>query len=219
MSNSTFAAAANAIDYSDDDDEESSESEEVSDIASVAVSSDASFDKDSDDSDDDNNGDTEEAVFLCDARDIHNQTSRSVGTAAMEDHRFRSLFGARFEIVLKVWLMLWEDGLRPKKSKPKHLLWTLYFLKVYPSEAPGCSAVGGSKGAIDPKTLRKWVWLFIERIAKLADEAVSIFCRADACILGHPHLTSLSLPRPSSPSHRLTLRAGSVPTPWATTAS
>jgi hypothetical protein len=137
----------------------------------------------------------------------------------MEDRRFRGLFGARIEIVLKVWSMLWEDGLRPEKIKPKHLLWTLYFLKVYSREAPGCSAVGGSKGAIDPKTLRKWVWLFIERIAKLADEVVSIFCRAGARILAHRHLTSPFLPRPSLASHRSTLRAGSVPTTWATTAS
>ena len=93
----------------------------------------------------------------------------------MEDRRFRGLFGACIEIVLKSWFMLGEGGLCPKKSKPKHLLWTLYFLKVYPREAPGCSAVGGSKGVIDPKTLRKWVWLFIERIAELADDAVSIF--------------------------------------------
>ena len=175
MSNATFAAAAaDAIYYSDNDDEESSESEEVSDISTVAVSSDDS-DEDSDDDDDEDDGDTEDAVFLRDARDIQNRTSRSVGTAAMEDRRFRGLFGARIEIVLKVWSMLLEDGLRPEKSKPKHLIWTLYFLKVYPREAPGCSRVGGSKGAIDPKTLRKWVWLLIERIAELADEVVSIF--------------------------------------------
>jgi hypothetical protein len=221
MSTSTFAAAAaDAIDYSDDDDEESSESEEVSDI-SVAVSSEDDSDEDSDeDSDDDDEWDTEEeALFLRDAQDIQNRTSRSVGTAAMEDRRFRGLFGARIEIVLKVWSMLWEDGLRPEKSKPKHLLWTLYFLKVYPREAPGCSAVGGSKGAVDPKTLRKWVWLFIERIAELADEVVSIFCRAGARILAHRRLTSPFLPHPSSASHRSTLRAGSVPTTWATTVS
>jgi len=185
MSTSTFAAAADAIDYSDDDDELLSESEEVSDV-SVAASSDDSDDGSDDDDDDDNNDrDTEEAVFLRDARDIQNRTSRCVGTAAMEDRRFRGLFGARIEIVLKVWSMLLEDGLRPKKSKPKHLLWTLYFLKVYPREAPGCSAVGGSKGAIDPKTLRKWVWLFIEKIAELADEVVSIFCRADTLTSSH----------------------------------
>jgi hypothetical protein len=77
------------------------------------------------------------------------------------------------EIVLKVWGMLGEGGLRPKNSKPKHLHWALYFLKVYPREGPGCSAVGGSKGAIDPKTMQKWVWLFLECIAKLADDVVS----------------------------------------------
>ena len=137
----------------------------------------------------------------------------------MEDRRFRGLFGARIKIVLKVWLMLGKGGLRPKKRKPKHLLWTLYFLKVYPREAPGCSAVGGSKGAIDPKTLQKWVWLFIERIAELADEVLSIFCRAGARILAHRRLTSPFLPRPSSASHRSTLRAGLVPTTWAATAS
>ena len=191
----------------------------MSDV-SVAASSHNSDDGSDDDLDnDDDNGDTEEAVFCCDAWDIQNWTSRSVGMATMEDRQFRGLFGVRIEIFVKVWSMLLEDGLRPKKSKPKHLLWTLYFLKVYPREAPGCSAVGGSKGVIDPKTLRKWVWLFIERIAELPDEVVSIFCHADARILAHRRITSPFLPRPSSPSHRSTLRAGSVPTTWATTAS
>jgi len=129
MTNATFAAAAtDAIDYSDNDDEESSESEKVSDISTVDVSSNDS-DEDSNDSDDDDEGDTEEAVFLRDAWDIQNRTYRCVGMAAMEDRRFRGLFGARIEIVLKVWSMLLEDGLRPKKSKPKHLLWTLYFFE------------------------------------------------------------------------------------------
>jgi hypothetical protein len=30
-------------------------------------------------------------------------------------------------------------------------------------------------GAVNPKTLQKWVWLFIEHIAKLADDVVSYF--------------------------------------------
>ena len=169
MSNS----ATDAINYSDNDGEVSSEAEEANDI-SVASSDDS--DNDSNNGpDDDNDGVTEEAAFLCDARDIQNRTSRSVGTAAMEDRRFRSLFGARMEIVIMVWNMLGEGGLRPEKSqpKPKHLLWTLYFLKVYPREGPGCSSVGGSKGAVNPKALRKWVWLFLERISELADEVVS----------------------------------------------
>jgi hypothetical protein len=39
--------------------------------------------------------------------------------------------------------------------------------------------VGGSKGAINPKTMQKWVWLFLERIAKLADNVVSYIFRLD----------------------------------------
>jgi hypothetical protein len=81
--------------------------------------------------------------------------------------------------VLKVWSMLGEGGLRPKNSKPKHLLWALYFLKVYPREGPGYSTVGGSKGAIDPKTMQKWVWFFLERIAELADNVVSYLFRCN----------------------------------------
>jgi len=100
MSNSTFAAAANAINYLDDDNEESSESEEVSDVSVATSSDDSGEDSDSDSDDDNDNGDTEEAMFFHDARDIQNRTSRSVGTAAMEDRRFRGLFGARIEIVL-----------------------------------------------------------------------------------------------------------------------
>jgi hypothetical protein len=155
---SIATSASNAIDYSHKDDKDSSDYK-MSDV-SIAASSDDSndgFDGDLDDDDDD--GDTEEALFLHNARDIQNRTSRSVGTAAMEDRRFCGLFGVRIKIILKVWPMLLEDGLRPKKSKPKHLLWMLYFLKVYPREAPGCSAVGGSKGAIIPKTLRMGVVL------------------------------------------------------------
>ncbi len=98
----------------------------------------------------------------------------------MEDHRFRSFVGAWFEIVRMVWDMLGGGGgLCPKKSKPKHLLWTLYFFKVYPREGPGCAAVGRLRGAVDPKTMRKWVWLFLERITELADKVVSsvLYCR------------------------------------------
>ena len=135
--------------------------------------SDVSVDNTSDGGDDGSNGEeTEDAAFHRAAREIMNRAGRRVGTAAMEDRRFRSFFGAQFEIVRMVWDMLGEGGLRPEKSEPKHLLWTLYFLKVYPREGPGCAAVGGSRGAVDPKTMRKWVWLFLERIAELADEVV-----------------------------------------------
>jgi len=95
MTNSAFAAAADAINYLDDGNEESSESEEVSDVsvATSSASDDSGEDSDSDDDEDD--GDMEEAVFLCYARNIQNRTSWSIGTAAMEDRWFHGLFGAR----------------------------------------------------------------------------------------------------------------------------
>jgi hypothetical protein len=90
--------------------------------------------------------------------------------------------------------MLGEGGLRPKNSEPKHLIWDLYFLKVYPMDAPGCSAVSGSKGAIDPKTMRKWVWLFLEHIAKLADDVVSDLISSYPCpLLSHLVASSIIL--------------------------
>ncbi len=74
-----------------------------------------------------------------------------------------------------VWEMLKEGDMLPEKCKPKHLLWTLYFLKCYPKEGPSCAAVGGSEGAIDPKTMWKWVWIVLERICELEDKVVSLF--------------------------------------------
>jgi hypothetical protein len=102
--------------------------EEVSGDLVTSSNDEDDVNNEEDDADDDDNL---ESVFFCDARDIQNRMSRVVGTASMEDRRFRELFWSPMEIVLHVWYMMEEDGLLPDKSKPKHLLWTLYFLKVY----------------------------------------------------------------------------------------
>lgn len=169
---STSPPAAAIYDSEDDPTMGKEVSDVVDDDTTVVDDGDTSDDDDEANSDDD---ETLDDLFILAARDIMNRTSRIVGTAAREDRRFREHFGAPFAIVRMVWDMLVEGYLLPEKSKPKHLLWTLYFLKCYPKEGPGCAAVGGSKGAIDPKTMRKWVWLFLERIGELADEVVSLF--------------------------------------------
>jgi hypothetical protein len=46
-------------------------------------------------------------------------------------------------------------------------------MEVYPKQGPGCSVVGASAGAADPKIHRKWVWAYIKAIAKLVDVVVS----------------------------------------------
>ena len=177
------------------------ESDVVDDDTTVVDDDDESDDEsdDDDDDDDDEEGETLDDAFHCAARDIMNRASRKVGSAAREDRRFREHFGAPFAIVRMVWDMLAEGGLLPEKGLPKHLLWTLYFLKCYPKKSPGCAAVGGSRGAIDLKTMRKWVWLFLERICGLADKVVSLFI--SSCLRqtnSHPLLSSSSL------SHEIT---------------
>jgi len=93
--------------------------------------------------------------------------------ASTKIHAFRVTFGTSLLIVSKVWSMLWEEDLLPEGGRPKHLLWALHFLKVYPLQAPAFAAVGASGGAVDPKTHRKWVWAFIDAIAELVNEVVS----------------------------------------------
>jgi hypothetical protein len=42
----------------------------------------------------------------------------------------------------------------PAEGEIKHLLWTLHFMKVYTKQGVVSSTVGGSSGAVDPKTFR-----------------------------------------------------------------
>jgi hypothetical protein len=89
--------------------------------------------------------------------------------AATEARAFRETFGTPLHNVERVWFLLDGEELQPPGGCPKHLLWALHFLKVYPLQAPGCAAFGASGGAVDPKTHRKWVWAYIEAIAELVD--------------------------------------------------
>ena len=70
-------------------------------------------------------------------------------------------------VVEKTWELLEKDSLLSEGGRPKHLLWALDFMKVYPKQSPGCSAVGASTGAVNPKTHHKWVWAFIDAVANL----------------------------------------------------
>ena len=71
-----------------------------------------------------------------------------------------------------------DHDLIPPDREIKHLLWTLHFLKAYPKQATVCSTVGGSTGAIDPKTFRKYMWPFIHAVSDLEPVVVSMkyFC-------------------------------------------
>ena len=76
-------------------------------------------------------------------------------------------------VIKKTWELLKRDSLLPEGGRPKHLLWALRFLKVYPKQSPGCLAIGASAGANNPKTHCKWVWAFINAITNLVAAVVS----------------------------------------------
>ncbi len=107
------------------------------------------------------------------ARDIQNRASHRVGAATTETRHFCEFFGTSVLVVEKTWELLERDSLLPEGARSKHLLWELHFMKVYPKQSPGCSAVGVSAGAVNLKTHRKWVWAFIDAIANLVDIVVS----------------------------------------------
>jgi len=107
------------------------------------------------------------------ARDIQNCGASLIGTDLMEARHFREFFGTSLVVGKKVWELLERDYLLPEGSDPKHLLWALQFMKVYPNQGPGCAVVGASHGAVDPKTHHKWVWAFMYAIAELLDVVVS----------------------------------------------
>ena len=150
---------------------------------------------DDNDVDDDNDYDVD---WDSAARDIQNRVSRVVGTADMEDRLFRSFFGTSIGPTMMAWDLLVHHSLLPEKGRPKHLLWALYFLKVYPKQGQGCSVVG----AVDPKTFRKWVWAFIGAIADLVDEVVSKFFYSQCEDDGAECSSSFGGPQHRSPSHR-----------------
>jgi len=97
------------------------------------------------------------------AREIQNRVSRPVHTVSMEKRHFREFFGAPIHVVESVWELIKRDSLFPEGGHPKHLLWALHFMKVYPKQSPGCLTVGAQKR----------VWLFINALVGLTDAVVS----------------------------------------------
>ncbi len=107
------------------------------------------------------------------ARDIQNRASCHAGSELTEARVFGKFFGTSVRTVKIIFELVVCNRLQPSEGRLKHLLWMLYFMKVYPKQGPRCLVVAASTSAIDPKTHRKWVWAFIEAIAQLVDVVVS----------------------------------------------
>ena len=76
------------------------------------------------------------------------------------NRRFRSLFGVSPKTCALLWGHL--TGIVPSNAKPVHMMWSLLFLKSYPTEHVLASIV-----QCDEKTTRKWTWTLIEGLESL----------------------------------------------------
>ena len=112
-----------------------------------------------------------EADFIRVGKDMMNRSEKMMGSPASEDRRFREMFGVCPAVALVAWNMLCVAGLLPEGGTMMHWLWTLCFLKVHAKQGPLSVLCGGA----DPKTVQKWVWLFIRAFIVLEGDVVSAF--------------------------------------------
>ena len=94
------------------------------------------------------------------------------------DSTFRGFFGASISVITHIWNRLQpfiDDEHAASSHHPRHLLWSLVFLKIYSTEEVHCRIVGWPA----PKTFRKWSWYFVGKIAQLKDEVILLDKRFD----------------------------------------
>ena len=103
------------------------------------------------------------------------------------EERWRSFFCVKPSVCVTAWTLIGvpvhptDDDADLSHARPEHLLWALLFLKVYGDEHESSGLAGGDNGAVDEKTFRKWVEIFVSRIACLADQVVSTFMLRHYC--------------------------------------
>jgi AraC-like DNA-binding protein len=76
--------------------------------------------------------------------------------------RFRSLFGCSPKVLTALFNTLLKQNLISTSAKVQHLMWALAFLKSYNTESYFAMTY-----RVSEKTIRKWIWFFLERISQL----------------------------------------------------
>ena len=107
------------------------------------------------------------------ARDIFGNPNANANKTneALDKEIQESLIGTTFEVAAEIWNLIdplhRDDEL--KKAHPKHMFYSLTFLYTYCTEAILVRVFHH----VDPKTFRKWVWLFVPAISSLKPRVVS----------------------------------------------
>ena len=103
------------------------------------------------------------------AREIWNRNPEKARSTMTEEAQFREFFGCGPIVFLKLWNLYEREGVTPDGGTIEHLLWMLFYLKMYPTLGACCSLAGG----VDRNTFTKWTTLFIEAGALLEGCVVS----------------------------------------------
>jgi hypothetical protein len=77
--------------------------------------------------------------------------------------RMASFFGVSQKVVRGVWNRLESKGRIPRGFAPKHLLWTLMFLKQYSTQ----TVLAALCGVRSEKTWEHWVWTGVHLLENL----------------------------------------------------
>lgn len=81
-------------------------------------------------------------------------------TEKEQDRVMRGFFGVPIPVMTNLWNRLEPTVNFQSGALPKHLLWSLLFLKLYSTEEVHCALVGWPTR----KTFRKWSWFFLSQI-------------------------------------------------------
>ena len=95
------------------------------------------------------------------ARKMQGKDPMKEFSIATEDQDFRDIFGVGPMVALVSWKL--EYNLTPEEGTIWHFMWSLLFLKGNATKARNkINCVGADK-----KTMRKWIWQFVNAIANL----------------------------------------------------
>ena len=93
----------------------------------------------------------------------------------VQEQRFKVELEVPIYIATVVWEMLKDSAFLQENNpgqqplNPSHMLWALMFLKKYSRVESLANTV-----EVDEKTFRKWAWLYLEALAELDSELVSV---------------------------------------------
>ena len=74
---------------------------------------------------------------------------------------FLAFFGISPLLIFRLWRLIVEES-NQECITPKHLMWTLLFLRCYSREEELATRIG-----VTEKTMRKWVWIVISKLGRI----------------------------------------------------